>query len=219
MSDNVKIESVNKIFIASTKDISSNDLQKYLYERLSRDGKVFPKGTIFYLLTGIHHNREGKLGETDTTLNEDFHYTVFNNLANYCGNLDCQECKGLLVKPCSSGSIWKEMDYRDRVVPLYALPAETDYIEKENEAYVLSRKSEIDLENLCQDLMTENRPTALIFASCYSMYSTVTDILRSNGVIATMNLSKDMSEATEGKVLCLDDQQKEIITQVKSVSS
>lgn len=217
MSDN-KIESINQVFIASTKNINFLDLKGYLRTRISREARVFPKGTVFYLLTGIHHY-EGEIGHTDPSLNCQFHYALFSSLAYYCGYLECQECQELSIKPCSSSSsVWTDMNYRAKVVPLYTLPSETSDSEEDNETYGLARISNQDLKWLCEDLMTENKPTALIFASCASMYSEITDILRSNGVIATMNISKDLYEITEGKMLCLDDQQTEVITSVRDVS-
>ena len=167
MSDK-KIESVHQVFIASVKNINYFDLLEYLRPKISRDANEFPKGTVFYVLSGIHHGHEGELGETDPSLHSQFHYALFNNLANYCGYLDCEQCRGFLVEPCASNSsVWEDMDYRDKIVPLYTISNDSSD-DEENVSYQLSRKSIIDLKHLCQDIMNENRPTALIFASCNS---------------------------------------------------
>ena len=111
MSDQIKVTNVNEIFIASVTAINYIDLRKYLRPKLSRDAKVFPKKTVFYLLSGIHHGDGGVIGHSDSSLNSQFQ-TLFKILSNFCGYLDCKECKSIRGKPCSSKlSVWKEMEY------------------------------------------------------------------------------------------------------------
>ena len=71
---------------------------------------------------------------------------------------------------------------------------------------------------LSKELTERKRPSALIFASCNSLYSSITDILRANGIIAAMNISKDLGEVTEGKVFRLDEQQKTVMSDIRDVS-
>ena len=216
MSDQIKVTNVNEIFIASVTAINYIDLRKYLRPKLSRDAKVFPKKTVFYLLSGIHHGDGGVIGHSDSSLNSQFQ-TLFKILSNFCGYLDCKECKSIRGKPCSSKlSVWKEMEYDFKIIPLDTIAHINNDLK--DETFVLSERSQKDLMNLSKELTKQTRPSALIFASCHSLYSSITDILRSNGIIATMNISKDLGEATEGKVFQLDDQQREVISIVQDVS-
>ena len=216
MSDQMKVTNVNEIFIASVTAINYIDLRKYLRPKLSRDAKVFPKKTVFYLLSGIHHGDGGVIGHSDSSLNSQFQ-TLFKIMSNFCGYLDCKECKSIRGKPCSSKlSVWKEMEYDFKIIPLDTIAHINNDLK--DETFVLSERSEKDLMNLSKELTKQTRPSALIFASCHSLYSSITDILRSNGIIATMNISKDLGEATEGKVFQLDDQQREVISIVQDVS-
>ena len=210
MSDQIKVTNVNEIFIASVTAINYIDLRKYLRPKLSRDAKVFPKKTVFYLLSGIHHGNGGVIGHSDSSLNSQFQ-TLFKILSNFCGYLDCKECKSIRGKPCSSKlSVWKEMEYDFKIIPLDTIA--------QDETFELSERSENDLMNLSKELTEQTRPSALIFASCHSLYSSITDILRCNGIIAIMNISKDLGEVTEGKVFHLDDQQREVLSIVQDVS-
>ena len=216
MSDQIKVTNVNEIFIASVTAINYIDLRKYLRPKLSRDAKVFPKKTVFYLLSGIHHGNGGVIGHSDSSLNSQFQ-TLFKIMSNFCGYLDCKECKSIRGKPCSSKlSVWKEMDYDFKIIPLDTIAKFSNDLK--DETFVLSERSEKDLMNLSKELTVQTRPSALIFASCHSLYSSITDILRSNGIIATMNISKDLGEVTEGKVFHLDDQQREVLSIVQDVS-
>ena len=216
MSDQIKVTNVNEIFIASVTAINYIDLRKYLRPKLSRDAKVFPKKTVFYLLSGIHHGDGGIIGHSDSSLNSQFQ-TLFKILSNFCGYLDCKECKSIRGKPCSSKlSVWKEMEYDFKIIPLDTIAHINNDLK--DETFVLSERSEKDLMNLSKELTEQTRPSALIFASCHSLYSSITDILRSNGIIAIMNISKDLGEVTEGKVFHLDDQQREVLSIVQDVS-
>ena len=84
--------------------------------------------------------------------------------------------------------------------------------------YVLSETSKKDLQELSKDLCNQTKkdakPSALIFASCYSMFSNITNILRANGVITVMNMSKDKGDVSEGKAFHLDSQQQYIISKL-----
>ena len=215
MSDQMKVTNVNEIFIASVTTINYIDLRKYLGPKLSRGAKVFPKKTVFYLLSGIHHGDGGVIGHSDSSLNSQFQ-TLFKILSNFCGYLDCKECKSIRGKPCSSKlSVWKEMEYDFKIIPLDTIAHINNDLK--DETFVLSERSEKDLMNLSKELTEQTRPSALIFASCHSLYSSITDILRSNGIIATMNISKDLGEVTDGKMYRLDDQQKKVMATVRNV--
>ena len=216
---NSKFQCINQIFITATESINYLDVQNYLLPKISRNAGTFAKGTIFYLLAGIHHHpsakEDGKPSETDPTLLSSFHYTLFNNLSNFCGYLECKSCQEFRIDPCSS-SVWNDMEYEVEVIPLYTLPISDDS-EDEEEIYELSKMSKNSLNSLSKKLRNQTSPSALIFASCYSMYSDITNILMSNGVLACMNISKDKGEVTEGKAFHLDTQQRKIIRQLSEI--
>ena len=83
----------------------------------------------------------------------------------------------------------------------------------------LSDLSVDDLNNLSKELCGSKKPSVLIFASCFSAESKITDVLRSNGILAAMNISKDRREITDGRAIFLDPQQQEAINRFRDVSS
>ena len=160
----------NEIFISSVAAVNYFDLLKYLKPKLYRRSIIFPKGTLFYLLTGIHHppsaKFHGKLGPTDSSLQSQFYHTLLKYLRIICGDPACVQCKSLItLRPCST-SIWNDMDYHLKLIALSTISAE-------DQMYQLSEKSKKDLDELfnkmCSQTKDNTKPTALIFASCYSI--------------------------------------------------
>ena len=49
------------------------------------------------------------------------------------------------------------------------------------------------------------------------MYMNISDILRSFGIIAVLNISKDIGEVTEGKIFYMDAKQKEVLSKFRDV--
>ena len=102
-----KFESHNKIFIAAIDSVNYFDLLRYLKPKLQRNKVVFPKGNIFYLLAGIHHEpsskEHGRPGKTDSSLISQFYHTLLKYLQNICGYTECKQCQKLItMKPCSN---------------------------------------------------------------------------------------------------------------------
>ena len=118
------------------------------------------------------------------------------------------------MKSCSS-SIWNDMDYHLKVIALTTIPESARKFNDMDQSYELSLESKRQLDGLSKELCNHTRnnakPSSLIFASCYSMYSDITNLLRANGVLAIMNISKDKGDVTEGRAFHLDTQQKKII--------
>ena len=50
-----KLHAQNEIFITSLEEINYMDLQKFLMVKFERINPVYPEGTVFFLITGIHH--------------------------------------------------------------------------------------------------------------------------------------------------------------------
>lgn len=69
----------NNVFVASTEEINASELQEYIVNLVLKG--VLPRGTIFYLLGGIHHEKYGdkvQLGKVDFTLLQGFYHKVYN---------------------------------------------------------------------------------------------------------------------------------------------
>ena len=74
------------------------------------------------------------------------------------------------------------------------------YTEKQKDkSYKLSNYSKNDLIKLSNELRKANHSSALIFASCFTFYSKIKELMIANGVLAALNISKDLGEITEDK--------------------
>lgn len=186
--------------------------------KLYRDNLCYPKGTIFYLIAGIHHTESGALGRSDSNLTAQFHQTLTSYLMNFCGERDCVQCNlyAHKIEKCKSNkSIWKEYDYEVDLVPIYTMG--------ENGSFDLTAVSNQEItKNLARKLHSQKQPSTLIFASCFSELSTVTKMMISYGILAILNILKDMGEnleVAEGQMYCLDEVQKSVINKMKLVSN
>ena len=235
-SGNSKLHAQNEIFITSLEEINYMDLQKFLIVKFDRSKPVYPEGTVFYFITGIHHrywninvlsmkwkltysftfsgkdigpDGIGTPGATDAKLLQNFHFTLFRNLMNFCGDLECSNCKKGKIEPCKN-SIWEDMKYDLKIIQLYT-EKQTD------KTYKLSDFSKDDLIKLSKELRKAKHSSALIFASCFTFYSEIKELMIANGVLAALNISKDRGEISEGKAYQLDEQQQNIIDTVIEV--
>ena len=157
----------------------------------------------------------GKPGSTDTRLLQSFHLTLFTNLKNFCGDLKCLSCTtGNKIEPCKNSptgnSVWDDMKYELKVIQLYT----TKQKDKTHKIADLSRD---DLIKLSKELRQAKHSSALIFASCFTFYSEIKELMIANGMLAALNISKDRGQITEGKAYQLDEQQQEIIDTVVEV--
>lgn len=225
-----KFDCRNDVFIAATTEINYLDLRNYLMRKMYRNGNSFPKGTKFYLISGIHHyeikkpEKEIVLGHADSKLTSQFHDTVFSDLKNFCGFMACESChRAGRIKECDSikkcksdfgpkySSIWSDMEYKVQPVLIYTEkpPGKKEYTLKELSRDQLTK-------NLMEDLHNSSRPSVLIFASCFSSLSSITNILTYFGILATLKISNEIGRnfegtAYEGKAYSLDEIQKDII--------
>ena len=209
-----KFITYNEIFIVSTAAITPTELLLYLTPKFCKDKPVFPKGTIFYFIDGVHGKEQGELGPTDSKLTSSFYHGIFEKLMRVCGLSNCENCmKGHVdhEKP----TFWKEMEYGRRHLQIFNIPRKRDH----SGAIIqeLSDLSVDDLNDLSKELCESKKPSALIFASCFSAESKITDLLRSNGILASMNISKDRMEITDGRAIFLDPQQQEAINRFREV--
>ena len=181
----------NNVFISATEEIDATELQTYIID-LVKDG-LLPPQTVFYLIGGIHHglNRDGEAieGQTDFTLLHGFYHQVYTNASK----LDS----------------WKEKKYDFVLVPV-TCSAEIDY-QTWRETYKLSDISKNELSRLARKLLKGKKPSLVVFASCFSFNSTIKDFLFSKGVMASLSLSYDKGQVTEGKSFSLDKDQQDVI--------
>ena len=85
--------------------------------------------------------------------------------------------------------------------------------------YELSEVSRWDVKQLAKKLRKSKRPSIVIFASCYNFQSEIRELLIANGILASLNISKDRGTVSEGKMFALDKQQQEIIDTIVEVNS
>ena len=102
------------------------------------------------------------------------------------------------------------MKYELKVIQLYTT-------KQKDKTHKISDISKQDLITLSKELRKANHSSALIFASCFTFYSEIKELMIANGILAALNISKDLGEITEGKACQLDEQQQEIIDTVIEV--
>ena len=211
-----KFITYNEIFIVSTAAITPTELLMYLIPKFCKDNPVFPKGTIFYFIDGVHGKEQGELGPTDSKLTSSFYHGIFAKLLHICGLPTCEKClRGQIDHERSS--LWKEMEYGRKHIQIFNIPKKRSHTGEFVQE--LSELSVDDLNDLSKELCESKKPSVLIFASCFSAESKITDLLRSNGILAAMNISKERREITDGKSIFLDPQQQEVIKRFRYVSS
>lgn len=202
----------NKIFIVSTTAINFKDLERYFMDEFSLEEPNFPEGTIFYIISGFHGYEKGKLGGTDFELSQDFNVTMMRNLKKFCGRSSCQECNDLRFGECNFPSVWKKMKYQHNAITL-----STEKIRGVTKAYKLDEDSENKLIELSENLIKQDKPSCLIFASCYSFYSEICHIMGKYGILTAVEMQRDRGNLTNGKAYLLDEQQQQIIHAVRKV--
>ena len=189
----------NNVFISAIDEIKASELQACMVE-LVKNGAL-PPGTIFYLIGGIHHgmNRQREVveGQTDFTLLHGFYHQVYSILMT----LD----------------VWNKRNYGFKLVPI---TCSEEYSFKTFESsYVLSKISKQELSDLARKLLSGKEPSLVVFASCFSFNSTIKDFLYSKGVMASLSISFDKGEVTEGKLFSLDQDQQDVIKRYDEVNS
>ena len=60
---------------------------------------------------------------TDGKLLQTFHFSLFSNLRNFCGDLKCLNCQKGKIEKCpnspTGSSLWEDMKYELKVIQLY----------------------------------------------------------------------------------------------------
>ena len=188
----------NNVFISATEEINAHDLQTYLSELVLNGG--LPFSTTFYMIGGIHHgidqDKEAFEGRTDFTLLHGFYHQVYTKLIQL--------------------EIWNKMKYDFTLVPITC----SEEIDKTTwqTAYKFSDISKLELTKLARKLIKGKKPSLVVFASCFSFYSTIKDYLYSKGVMASLSISYEKGKVTERKLFSLDQDQQDVIKRYDEVT-
>ena len=187
------------VLITTNDSLNAKQLEDHLSEKL-KSKERFPENSEIIILAGIHHSLDEKnsvkVDKTDFALVQGFYYKLFSTLAK-------------LKNPESGNFIWDEMKYQSKVILLASkenLNRKTFQI-----TYELSDLTKRDLKSLAKDLLISERPSVVVFASCFSQKSSITDFLISNTVLASLNLSKERGDISGGRVYGIDNEQREIL--------
>ena len=199
-----KFHSENNNFITATDEISANELETYMKDRI-RKGDFLPN-TKFVLVAGSHHyiDERGKVvpGETDYVLLQGFEHKFFSNLQ--------------MMKDDQDNLIWDKLNFSEQLVTI-ACVEKPNYQPPFQSTYELSERSQRNLTILCEDLCNQNNPFCVIFASCYSYQSPIKDFLIEKGILAAIDICKDRGEITGGRIFAFDKDQKEINDALREV--
>ena len=80
--------------------------------------------------------------------------------------------------------------------------------------YELTQTSKESISEKYEEVKESKEPHVIIYSSCWSYYSQITQIMRSCGLLSAIALKKDRGEITKGQVYQLNDDQKEILDTV-----
>ena len=211
-----KFNSNQNVIITLKDQISSPEVEEYLIENMAE----FPSGSKFIILCGHHHRAKDDNNPTFSTIeiderddsSVDHFKSVLSNIATYCEglckrndqNCECVHCM-TFKKYCQ---IWKEKQFKisvDDVLPIF-----TNFHEDDNRFFV-DEDSRDRIKKSVKELIASEAPHVLIFASCWSHYSEINQILCSSGLFSVLSLSKDRHDITEGKIFKLNDDQRKLI--------
>ena len=195
----------NGHFITFTDEVNASQIVNYIEPKFI--GKEFLPGTEFIIVAGSHHGKNSagnvELGCTDFVLLQGFYHKLFATLQKH--------------KNPDEVSLWEEMKYDRSLVPISA--TENLDLKTFECTYELSEVSRWDLKRLAKKLRESKNPSVVIFASCYSFQSEIKELLIANGILASLNISKDRGMVSEGKMFALDKQQQDVIDIIVEVKS
>ena len=84
----------------------------------------------------------------------------------------------------------------------------------ECKSYELEKRSEEKLISTFEVFKTAEKPGILILATCYSEKSEVNKLLGQYGLFASLSISKERGELTDGRIYELDGDQKTVLKKV-----
>ena len=164
-------------FITAKDKFTTEDLEAYISERILMGD--FKPQTKFIMLAGLDHSKtkDGKVvvGRTNYKLLEGYEHEVFSNMYE--------------LKDATGNLIWDKMNFDDELI---TLASEENFDMKTFVCtYHVAEFSKRKLTQLAKDLKTETRPVCIIFASSYSHYSPIVDVMKREGVFTALKGTND----------------------------
>ena len=80
--------------------------------------------------------------------------------------------------------------------------------------YELTQTSKESISKKFEEIKESKEPHVIIYSSCWSYYSQITQIMRSCGLLSAVALKKDRGEITTGQIFQLTDNQKDTLDKV-----
>ena len=77
--------------------------------------------------------------------------------------------------------------------------------------YELTQTSKESIREKYEEVKESKEPHVIVYSSCWSYYSQITQLMRSCGLLSAVALKKDRGEITTGQVFQLTDNQKETL--------
>ena len=78
----------------------------------------------------------------------------------------------------------------------------------------LDKNAEILIHQAFKELCESDNPNVIIFASCYSFYSEIKQLMRSAGLLSVVAMQEDRGEISFGKIFKLGQEQKQVLDEV-----
>ena len=189
MATNEKFHVENNVIITTKDAITVEEVSNYLKENFNK----FKVGSEFVILCGIHGSKDGAMGHFDYDLVDD-----------YRGMFE----RFLVAKHFQAqAKVIKERKYQmGNVLTVLSKP------DRNREGrYVLYESSKERIKMEFERVANAQKPIVLILASCWSFRSEISNILRSTGLYAALNLSEDRGKITAGKMFTLTNEQQNFL--------
>ena len=166
MATNEKFHVENNVIITTKDAITVEEVSNYLKENFNN----FKLGSEFVILCGIHGSKDGAMGHFDYDLVDD-----------YRGMFE----RFLVAKHFQAqAKVIKERKYQmGNVLTILSKP------DRNHEGrYVLYESSKERIKIEFERVANAQKPIVLILASCWSFRSEISNILRSTGLYAALNI-------------------------------
>ena len=181
----------NDVIITTKDEITAWDVFDYIKKYLFK----FRIGTMFMIVCGVHTFEDGKLGETDLDLVDQ--YQAMFDWFLY----------GTTDEELEIVQIVKERKFKMGTI----LQIDSKKVNNDQENYVLCPKSKESLKLNFEHILTIQVPIVLILASCWSHRSEISQILRAAGLYSALNVSEERGKITAGKIIKLDQEQQDFL--------
>ena len=197
---------LDSLIIRTKNKVNFMEVKDFIQEHFG----TFPKRSRFTVLCGVHHKKDANSDVSklcfvpdspEVELVGDYH-SMFEVLQRDCAD------------------IISERDYlMGDVVPIFTTEKELDIDdfdddeEEENEENTLELSS-VSINKLkvkFLDMLKLERPHVFIFASCWSYYSELNQVLQSIGIFSVLHVSKERGDITMENLFELNEDQKKFL--------